>query len=229
MKAPAPFDNLQRGHYGTILIDAPTRFETYNHATKVVARGTESRPATVHYQTMTLEEIAALPIGDLAADNCVLFVWSCWPTIQQSFELIARWRFNYKTCAFSWMKADPCAPITVPRMGMGYWTRANTEHCLLATRGKPKRLHADVRQGIIELPREHSRKPACIHDRIERLVAGPYLELFARQSRAGRDSWGDQATKFDSEIAQQPLQARDLFDVCSTEEGNHHDENRYSV
>jgi N6-adenosine-specific RNA methylase IME4 len=193
-----PFGSIERGRYAAILVDPPTRFETYSGATSVVARGTEAKPATVHYHTMTCDDIAALPVEDLAADNCVLFLWSCWPTIQQSFAHIERWGFTYKTCAFSWMKADPHQPFTVPRMGMGYWTRANTEHCLLATRGKPKRLHADVRQGIIELPREHSRKPDCVYDRIERLVAGPYLELFARQTRPGWDSWGDQVTRFPS-------------------------------
>jgi N6-adenosine-specific RNA methylase IME4 len=77
-------------------------------------------------------------------------------------------------------------------MGMGYWTRANTEPCLLATRGKPKRLDAGVRQGIIAPRQEHSRKPDEIHDRIERLVAGPYLELFARRPRAGWTVWGNE-------------------------------------
>jgi N6-adenosine-specific RNA methylase IME4 len=86
-------------------------------------------------------------------------------------------------------------------MGMGYWTRANSEPCLLATRGKPKRLDAVVRMGIIESRREHSRKPDCVHERIERLVAGPYLELFARQSRPGWTSWGNEATKFDEAAA----------------------------
>jgi N6-adenosine-specific RNA methylase IME4 len=79
---------------------------------------------------------------------------------------------------------------------MGYWTRANTEPCLLATRGRPKRLNADVRQAIIEPRREHSRKPDGIHKRIERLVAGPYLELFARQQRPGWDVWGNEVDKF---------------------------------
>jgi N6-adenosine-specific RNA methylase IME4 len=190
------FNGLEHGKYGAILIDPPTRFETYSGATSVVARGTDAKPATVHYHTMTREDIAALPVADLAADNCILFLWSCWPTLEQSLDHIKRWGFTYKTCAFSWMKADPTQPVTVPRMGMGYWTRANTEHCLLATRGHPKRLHADVRQGIIELPREHSRKPDCVYERIERLVAGPYCEIFARQMRAGWDSWGDQVTKF---------------------------------
>ena len=73
------------------------------------------------------------------------------------------------------------------QVGMGYWTRANSEVCLLGTRGLPKRLNADVRQGIIAPRREHSRKPDGIHERIERLVAGPYLELFARQKRTGWD------------------------------------------
>lgn len=79
---------------------------------------------------------------------------------------------------------------------MGYWTRANTEPCLLATRGRPKRLNADVRQGIIAPRREHSRKPDDIHARIERLVPGPYLELFARTQRPGWTVWGNQTDKF---------------------------------
>jgi N6-adenosine-specific RNA methylase IME4 len=93
------------------------------------------------------------------------------------------------------MKADPyrlfadeCTPI----MGNGYWTRANTEPCLLATRGKPKRLAADVRQGLIAPRQEHSRKPDEVHDRIERLVAGPYLELFARRPHTGWTVWGNE-------------------------------------
>jgi N6-adenosine-specific RNA methylase IME4 len=85
-------------------------------------------------------------------------------------------------------------------MGLGYWTRANTEVCLLATRGKPKRLNAGVRQAIIAPRREHSRKPDCVHERIERLVAGPYVELFARQRRQGWDVWGHQVGKF-AEVA----------------------------
>ena len=86
-------------------------------------------------------------------------------------------------------------------MGLGYWTRANTEACLLATRGHPKRLRADIRQLIVAPRREHSRKPEAIYERIERLVAGPRLELFARQSRPGWTAWGNESTKFDMEEA----------------------------
>jgi N6-adenosine-specific RNA methylase IME4 len=84
------------------------------------------------------------------------------------------------------------------QIGTGYWTRSNSEVCLLATKGQPKRLNADVRQGIIAPRRQHSRKPNGIHERIERLVAGPYLELFARQERQGWTTWGNETQKFGS-------------------------------
>jgi N6-adenosine-specific RNA methylase IME4 len=80
---------------------------------------------------------------------------------------------------------------------MSRWASATgLEPGLLATRGKPRRLHADVRQGILEPRREHSRKPNQVYERIERLVAGPYLELFALQRRPGWTPWGDQVEKF---------------------------------
>lgn len=205
-------DGLPRNHFGAILADPPWRFEVWSGETAVKKRNnTPERHGTnvnasVHYQTMAADELRALPIQDLAANDCALFMWATWPTLLDAIELIEAWGFKYKTCAFDWMKAHT-GQIEMfradgdPLMGMGYWTRANSEPCLLATRGKPKRLAADVRQGIIEPRREHSRKPDCVHDRIQRLVSGPYLELFARQSRPGWTTWGNQATKFDKEPA----------------------------
>jgi N6-adenosine-specific RNA methylase IME4 len=195
--------NWPTGKYGAILADPPWRFNVWSGETPVKARESTSTytSAQVHYETMSPEEIAAMPVGDMAADDCALFLWVTWPTLMQAIDLIATWDFKYKTCAFDWMKAHNTQPDffqdEIPAlMGMGYWTRANSEPCLLATRGKPKRLNADVRQGIIAPRREHSRKPDGIHERIERLVAGPYLELFARQKRAGWTAWGNQTDKF---------------------------------
>jgi N6-adenosine-specific RNA methylase IME4 len=116
------------------------------------------------------------------------------------------WGFTHKSCAFVWTKADARQVEMFheeiePDMLMGYWTRANTEYCLLGTRGKPKRKAADVRQAIIEPRREHSRKPDCVPARIERLVEGPYLELFARTQRPGWTVWGNQTDKFAAEAA----------------------------
>lgn len=198
MSALTDFAALPRGHFGAILADPPWHFEVWS-----LDKTGRCRHPSVHYNTMTIEQICALPVSELAADDCVLFIWITWPMLEHSIKTIEAWGFKYKTCAFSWMKADgrqvdlfDDAEIT-PDMLTGYWTRANSEVCLLATRGKPTRLNADVRQGIIAPRREHSRKPDCVHERIERLVAGPYLELFARQSRPGWTTWGNEATKFD--------------------------------
>lgn len=188
-----PFGDLPRGQARAILADPPWSFEAWSD------KGLDRSPEQ-HYSTMSMRDIARLPVDELAAKDCALFVWCCWPSITEAIKIIDAWGFTFKTCAFSWMKADPYrlfADDATPFAGMGYWTRANTEPCLLATRGKPKRLNADVRQGIIAPRREHSRKPDCVHERIERLVAGPYVELFARQSRPGWLTWGNEVTKFD--------------------------------
>jgi N6-adenosine-specific RNA methylase IME4 len=153
---------------------------------------------------MTVEDIRALPVDQLAADNCVLFLWITWPNLMDALSVIEAWGFTYKTCAFCWTKAhsgqlEMFEQAMPDQIGLGYWTRSNSEPCVLATRGKPKRLNADVRQAIIEPRREHSRKPRGVHTRIERLVAGPYLELFARSRHDGWDVWGDDVDKFKSE------------------------------
>lgn len=198
-----PFGHLHRNHYGVIYADPPWRYEVWSGETAVKRRsgsGTNVAAAT-HYETMSMEQLASLPVKSLAAENCVLIIWVTWPTLLQALDIIKTWGFAYKTSAFDWTKAHAGQVELFQddldgQMGMGYWTRANTEPCLLATRGKPKRLHADVRQAIIAPRREHSRKPDGVHKRIERLVAGPYCELFARQQRQGWDVWGNETTKF---------------------------------
>jgi N6-adenosine-specific RNA methylase IME4 len=192
------FDELPRNHFGAILADPPWHFSAWAKF-KDLKDGSKTRAVERYYSTMSREDIAGMRVSELAKPDCALFLWACWPTLDDAWDVIRDWGFNYKTCAFSWMKADPYrlfADDKTPFAGMGYWTRANTEPCLLATRGKPKRLNADVRQGIIAPRREHSRKPDGIHERIERLVAGPYLELFARQERPGWTVWGNETTKF---------------------------------
>jgi N6-adenosine-specific RNA methylase IME4 len=188
-------DQLPREHFGAILADPPWHY-------KVWAEGSQdSRLASSKYRVMATKDIVELPVVELAAPDCVLFIWATWPMLTDALAIIDAWGFKYKTCAFDWTKAH-VGQIEMFRddadgqMGMGYWTRANTEPCLLATRGKPKRLNADVRQAIIAPRREHSRKPDGVHKRIERLVAGPYLELFARQQRAGWTVWGNETNKF---------------------------------
>jgi len=197
------FTDLMPAGYRAILADPPWQFKTYNEKGRKKCpdwRPFEGSPS-LHYDTMPTKEICALPVADLTAPDACLFLWITWPMLEDGMAVINAWGFKYKTCAFSWMKADVSTVDLFPGpkdadMKTGYWTRANSEVCLLATKGKPKRLHADVRQGIIESSRQHSRKPDCVHPRIERLVAGPYLELFARTRRPGWTSWGNQLDKF---------------------------------
>ncbi len=193
-----PFAGLPRGAAGALLTDPPWHFKRYSEkpSDKSVGRAPQD-----HYKTMTQTELRRLPVIELAAPNCILFMWATWPHLRQAVNLIKAWRFTYKTCAFDWMKADVStlnlfSGPTGADMKMGYWTRSNSEVCLLATRGKPKRLDAGVRMGIIEPSREHSRKPDVVYDRIERLVAGPYVELFARTPRPGWKQWGNDLGKF---------------------------------
>jgi N6-adenosine-specific RNA methylase IME4 len=198
------FDGLKRHHYQAILADPPWRFKTYDNrevVTSTVRRGGDRQQAAQHYRSMPTEEIRALPVRELAAEDCCLFLWISWPMLLHALSVIEPWGFAYKTCAFAWTKAhagqvDLFRDDITGQIGNGYWTRSNTEVCLLATRGHPKRIHKDVHQVIIEPRREHSRKPDCVHGRIERLVAGPYVELFARQRRPGWDCWGAEVDKF---------------------------------
>ena len=186
-----PFGGLRPHHYGAILADPPWHFKTYNEKGRNRCpdwKRLKDSPCR-HYQTMSLEEIALLPVSTLACEHSVLFLWGCWATLPQTISVIESWGFAYKTAAFVWLKSG--------RMGLGYWTRQNTEFCLLATRGRPTRLSKSVIQGLTEPRRLHSQKPDEVRERIEQLVAGPYIELFARSTRPGWDSWGDQEGELD--------------------------------
>jgi N6-adenosine-specific RNA methylase IME4 len=188
--------SVSQAKYGAILADPPWDFEAW--ASPPFGNG---RAARSNYPTMKETEIASIPVAEYAAEDCVLFLWTTWPTIEQAFRIVNAWGFRFKTCAFCWVKADATQiemfqRSMTPDMLLGYWTRSNSEPCLLATRGSPKRRATDVRQAIIEPRREHSRKPDCVYERIERLVNGPYLELFARNGREGWTSHGNEVGKF---------------------------------
>jgi N6-adenosine-specific RNA methylase IME4 len=187
------FDELPHNHFGAILADPPWPFKTWS------PKG-QGRSGEAHYSTLAHADLETMPVRELAASNSVLFMWIVQTQIPEAVRLFEAWGFTLKSCAFAWMKGDalPFFPDDIAtQMGMGKWTRAEFEQCWLGTRGSPKRLDAGVRQVLIEKRREHSRKPDGIHERIERLVAGPYLELFARQTRPGWTCWGNEVGKFD--------------------------------
>jgi N6-adenosine-specific RNA methylase IME4 len=96
-----------------------------------------------------------------------------------------------KTCAFSWIKKNKKSDSLF--WGLGYWTRANNEICLLGTKGNPKRVSKSVHQVVMDKIREHSRKPDCVRKRITDLCGDlTRIELFARQEHHGWDCWGNE-------------------------------------
>lgn len=140
---------------------------------------------------MSMQEIWDLPVCDIAENDCVLFLWVTYPKLIDCMKTIEKWGFTYKTCAFSWVKKNKKSDTWF--WGLGYWTRANNEICLLATKGKPKRVSKGVHQIVDDRIREHSRKPDCVRDRIVKLCGDlPRIELFARQKTPGWDVWGNE-------------------------------------
>ena len=174
---------LPSGPFGAILADPPWAFRTYSKKNVAPARGVQP------YAVMSLADIAALPVGQVAAKDCLLFMWTVSHLQREAFDVAAAWGFKPVSVAFVWDKG---------RMGMGYWTRQEVEICHLFKRGKPGRLSKKVRSVIRAPRREHSRKPDEQYERIEALVGGPYLELFARQSWRGWASWGNEQGKYET-------------------------------
>jgi N6-adenosine-specific RNA methylase IME4 len=194
-----PFKGLKKNHYKVILADPPWHF-------KVRSDKGLDRSADMHYETMTFPQIMDLPVQDLAAPDCALFLWITDPMLFKGMNLMRRWGFKYKTVGFYWVKLNK--GNGKPFTGMGFWTRANPEQVLtnldddsqllLGSHGKPKRMSASVPKLIMAPRREHSRKPDEIFTSIEELLGDvPRVELFARESREGWDSWGNEQNKFD--------------------------------
>lgn len=194
------FDGLRRGDYGAILVDPPWSFLTYSGS-----HTTPHRCAEDHYQTMSFGDLCRLPVSDLSAKNCILFLWVVDSHLEQALTLGRSWNFVYKTRAFEWFKSKKHGEGY--GIGMGYYVRKQTESCLLFTRGSPRRLSKGIRQVIEEPRREHSRKPDEVYNRIEQLVAGPYCELFAKHRWPGWDGWGDEYPLDTSEEAYRELTA----------------------
>lgn len=170
--------------YQIIYADPPWKYKVYSQ------KG-EGRSAESHYSTMSIEEISNLPIEKITAKNCLLFMWVTFPTLKEGLQVIEKWGFQYKTVAFVWIKQNKKTPSLF--WGMGFWTRANAEICILATKGKPKRISAKVHQVIISPVEEHSKKPNEARNRIIELVGDlPRIELFARQKIEGWDVWGNE-------------------------------------
>lgn len=186
---PIPFPNKK---YNIIYADPPWGYQN---------RGTRAA-ANKHYDVMTIDDIKKMGVGyaggGIAANDCTLFMWATFPMLKEALEVIEAWGFTYKTVAFNWVKQNKSGEGIF--MGLGNWTRSNSEICLLAVKGKPKRVSASVRSVLISPIERHSRKPDEVRDRIVELMGDlPRIELFARSGADGWDCWGNEAPENNTE------------------------------
>jgi N6-adenosine-specific RNA methylase IME4 len=193
--------DLPKSHFKVILADPPWHFKSNSAAAP-------GRNAMGHYPCMSLADICALPVKQLAADDSALFLWITGPflAIGAHQAVMDAWGFKPSGMGFVWVKTNPRAAslFTMKQdlfTGGGFTTRKNAEFCLIGKRGRSVRVAKDVHEIIIAPRREHSRKPDETYERIQRYCEGPYLELFSRQSRDGWTTWGNEATKFDEAVA----------------------------
>jgi len=180
---------LPQKKYQIIYADPPWEYKQSGSETN--SRGM----AKQHYSTMSTEDICNLPVREICTDNAICFMWATFPNIGEALKVMKAWGFDYKTAAFVWIKKNKKSWTKF--WGMGAYTRANAEVCLLGisknTKAKQIVKRHDIHQ-IIESPVEHhSKKPDIVRDKIVQLLGDlPRIELFARQQVTGWDCWGDE-------------------------------------
>jgi len=174
------------GKYGIIYADPPWQYWEGGYKNQ-----------SQHYGTLTDYVIANLTdkkgrsVIDLAANNCILFLWTTFPVLPTALSIINKWGFTYATCGFVWVKSKK--DRTGFAFGCGSWTRANVELCLIGTKGSLKRKDKSISQIIYEPKAEHSKKPPIVRNKIIQLVGDlPRIELFARQKTKGWQIWGSE-------------------------------------
>lgn len=179
------FENIPKNKYKIIYADPAWTY-------RVWSKKGAGRTASHHYKVSSLEEMKQLPVQDISEDNSVLFMWATYPNLKEAFELGEAWGFEYKTVAFTWVKRNKKSKGYF--VGMGYYTRANAEICLLFTKGKVlPRQSRSVRQICDARIKEHSQKPDEIRNRIVELFGDlPRIELFARDVIKNWDCWGNE-------------------------------------
>jgi N6-adenosine-specific RNA methylase IME4 len=163
---------LPKGPFRVIVVDPPWTYEI----------GGNSLP----YPTLSIDEIKALPVPDLAEADCVLWLWTTNAHQRVAYDVLDAWGFQYKN-TLTWVK---------DQIGTGHWLRGQTEHCLLAARGKPT-FQAPSQGNAIHAPRrQHSRKLDEFYSLVEATSPGSRVELLSREPRKGWSAWGAEPNHF---------------------------------
>lgn len=156
--------------------------------------GTKARNNEKHYPSMATQDICALPVRSISAPDAILWLWACFPCLEDALQVVQAWGFEYYGLGFDWCKVKQDG---TPKIGCGYYTRQNNELCLIGVKhglqNRIKPLCRSVGCAILEQPREHSRKPDCVRDKIVQICGDiPRIELFARERADGWDAWGNE-------------------------------------
>ena len=177
---------MNKKKYKIIYADPPWSYKVWSRETGL------GRSAESHYKTMDKEDIQNLNVQSICEEDCVLFLWVTAPCLLEGIELIKKWGFEYKTIGFNWVKKNKKSDKWF--FGMGYYTRANSELCLLATKGKSlKRISRSVHQIVDDRILRHSEKPDSVRKKIVELFGDlQRIELFAREKKKGWDCWGNE-------------------------------------
>lgn len=181
--------------YQIILADCPWKYNSRaNHKTRF--RG----GACGHYNLMSMEDIKALPIKNITAENCALFLWVTFPYLKEQLEVFEARGFQYKTLGWAWLKTNKKNGF--PFFGVGYYSKSNMELCLLGIKGRMKPITNSISQVIIAPRGQHSEKPKQVRQKIVELFGDlPRIELFARKPKGqlfndpsfkGWDVWGNE-------------------------------------
>lgn len=182
-------ENLDGGPFGTILIDPPWRFQ--NRTGKVAPEHKRLH----RYETMSTEDIAALPVASVAAEKSHLYLWTPNALLLEGLQIMQAWGFTYKTNIVWYKVRKDGGP---DGRGVGFYFRNVTELILFGIKGRmrtlaPGRSQVNV---VVSRKREHSRKPDEVYGLVEECSPGPYLELFARERIPGWTQWGNEVDSY---------------------------------
>lgn len=175
--------------YSIIYVDPPWEYENWNKAWH--QQNPKSRWAGKKYPLMPMDKLEELDVNGITDKNAVMFMWTISTMIPKAINLMEKWGFRYRTVGFVWVKKNKKKDSFFT--GLGFWTRANAEICLIGVKGKPlPRISRSIHQIIYTPIGKHSSKPPETRDRIVALMGDiPRLEMFAREQSDGWDSIGN--------------------------------------
>lgn len=176
--------------YRIIYLDPPWKYNARRNSKTKFGGG-----AMKHYPVMSVDEIAKLPIPQLADHNCAIFMWCTTSKgdsdLIQKLALIKQWGFRLVNEGFTWVKLNPKNQKYF--FGVGTYTKSNCEHCYLGIKGNMSVVSNDVSSLIVAPREQHSKKPAIVRKNIVKLFGNlPRIELFARETADGWDCWGNE-------------------------------------